>query len=176
MQKVILVDEQDNEIGTMEKLQAHMEGQLHRAFSIFLFNDKNEMLLQKRAEDKYHSGGLWTNACCSHPAPNESLEAATKRRLVEELNVHDVDMKKEFFFVYKTEFENGLTEHELDYVFTGVYNDFPEIIPEEASAYRFVSLPDLQKEISQMPKRFTHWFKLALPLLLEHNTALLVLK
>ncbi len=167
MNEVILVNEQDQEIGTMEKLQAHREGKLHRAFSIFLFNDKNEMLLQKRAETKYHSGALWTNACCSHPAPGETLEQATVRRLKEELGLSAIEMKKEFSFIYKAAFENGLIEHELDHVFTGHYNQLPKINIEEASAYRFISAQDLKKEIEETPEAFSFWFKIALPRVIE---------
>lgn len=169
MSEVILVNEQDEQVGTMEKIQAHKDGRLHRAFSIFLFNDKNELLLQKRADTKYHSGGLWTNACCSHPAPNESLEGATVRRLKEELNLTGIAMNAVFSFIYKAEFDNGLTEHELDHVFVGAYNNLPEVIVEEASAYRFVSISDLKQEIESTPEIFSYWFKIALPLLVEKN-------
>lgn len=167
--KVILVNEADQEIGHMEKLQAHREGRLHRAFSIFLFNDKDELLLQKRAESKYHSGGLWTNTCCSHPAPNETLNAATVRRLKEELNLSDVKMEPVFSFIYKAIFDNGLTEHELDHVFIGRHNTLPDIIAEEASAYRFISEQDLQKELAEQPDSFSYWFKIAWPLLIKKN-------
>ena len=167
MQEVILVNEQDEQIGTMEKLRAHKEGLLHRAFSVFLFNDKNEMLLQQRAATKYHSPNLWTNACCSHPIPGENLEDATVRRLKEELGINHVETKKKFSFIYKSVFENGLTEYELDHVFTGIFNKLPEINPEEASAYRFISVENLNKEIAKSPESFTTWFKIALPLLIE---------
>jgi len=121
MEQVILVNEQDEQVGIMEKMQAHREGKLHRAFSVFIFNNKREMLLQQRALNKYHSGGLWTNACCSHPKPNESTEAAAKRRLKEELGF-ETTLEKNFDFTYKADFENGLTEYEFDHVFSGVYN------------------------------------------------------
>lgn len=167
MQEVILVNEQDEVLGSMEKLKAHEEGRLHRAFSIFLFNDKNEMLLQQRAATKYHSPNLWTNACCSHPMPNENLDAATVRRLKEELGLENISLKKEFSFIYKAHFDNGLIEHELDHVFSGRYNAIPEIIVEEACAYRFVSIENLKVEIKQDPDSFSYWFKLALPNLVE---------
>lgn len=171
MQEVILVNEQDEQIGTMEKMRAHQEGKLHRAFSVFLFNDKGEILLQKRAATKYHSPNLWTNSCCSHPAPNESLEAATQRRLKEECNLSDIELKKEFSFIYKTTFENGLIEHELDYVFSGKTNIIPHLNEEEASDYRYVSIDNVENEISASPEKFTYWFRLALPQLVEKMKA-----
>lgn len=171
MQEVILVNENDEQIGTMEKLQAHREGLLHRAFSIFLFNDNNEMLLQQRAATKYHSPNHWTNSCCSHPAPGESLEQATARRLKEECGLSNIKLQQQFSFIYKTDFENGLIEHELDYVFTGLYNTLPTIIPEEASAYRFISMSDLLTEVEKSPGKFTVWFKLALPSVIEKMSA-----
>src|SRR5215468_430433 len=116
MEQVILVNELDEEIGTMEKLSAHEQGVLHRAISVFIFNEKGEMLLQQRASRKYHSGGLWTNACCSHPHPGEATHAAALRRLKEEMGF-ETSLKKAFDFVYKTSFDNGLTEHEFDHVF-----------------------------------------------------------
>lgn len=167
MNEVILVDQNDEPIGTMEKMLAHEKGVLHRAFSIFLFNDQNEMLLQQRAATKYHSPNLWTNACCSHPLPEENLSDATARRLKEELALEGILLKKEFSFIYKAQLENGLSEHEFDYVFTGRYNEIPKIIPEEAQAYRFISLEELELEIKQAPEQFSAWFKIALPELLE---------
>ena len=121
MEEVVLVDEQDKPVGVMEKMQAHREGKLHRAFSVFIFNDKGEMLLQQRAFNKYHSAGLWTNACCSHPKPNETTETAAARRLNEELGFK-TSLEKLFDFTYKASFENGLTEYEFDHVFSGIYN------------------------------------------------------
>lgn len=167
MNEVILVDKNDQPQGSMEKMLAHEKGVLHRAFSIFLFNDQNEMLLQQRAATKYHSPNLWTNACCSHPLPEENLNDATARRLKEELDLDGILLKKEFSFIYQAALENGLTEHEFDHVFTGIYNQVPKIIPEEAQAYRFISLPDLQQEIKDSPDKFSAWFKIALPELLE---------
>src|SRR5258705_9255778 len=119
-EEVILVNENDEQVGVMEKMEAHQKGLLHRAFSVFIFNEKGQMLLQQRAATKYHSGGKWSNACCSHPRPGEELEAAAKRRLREELGI-GTTLKKIFEFSYKVEFENGLTENELDHVFAGQY-------------------------------------------------------
>ncbi len=124
---VILVDENDNDIGVMEKLQAHQEGKLHRAFSIFIFNDKNEMLMQQRSLSKYHSAGLWANSCCSHPRPNETIKDAANRRLYEEMGM-SCDLTIKTNFIYKSQFDNGLTEHELDYVLVGYSNQEPIII------------------------------------------------
>ena len=123
--EVILVDEQDQEIGVMEKMEAHRQGLLHRAFSVFIFNEKGEMLLQQRSLDKYHSGGLWTNACCSHPRPGEDIQRAAQRRLHEELGFV-TSIEEIFDFIYKSPFDNGLTEHEFDHVFIGVYDDVIE--------------------------------------------------
>ncbi len=158
---VILVDEQDNDIGVMEKLQAHQEGLLHRAFSIFIFNDKNELLLQQRALSKYHSAGLWTNTCCSHPRPNETIKDAANRRLFEEMGM-SCDLKIKTNFIYKTPFENGLTEHELDYVLIGNTNQNPIINKEEVASYKWLSVSDIKKDIVSNPNHYTSWFKIAL--------------
>jgi len=158
---VILVDEQDNDIGVMEKLQAHQEGLLHRAFSIFIFNDKNELLLQQRAITKYHSAGLWTNTCCSHPRPNETIKDAANRRLFEEMGM-SCDLKIKTNFIYKTPFENGLTEHELDYVLIGNTNQNPIINKEEVASYKWLSVSDIKKDIVSNPNHYTSWFKIAL--------------
>lgn len=158
---VILVDENDNDIGVMEKLQAHQEGLLHRAFSIFIFNDKNELLLQQRALSKYHSAGLWTNTCCSHPRPNETIKDAANRRLFEEMRM-SCDLKIKTNFIYKTPFENGLTEHELDYVLIGSTNQNPIINKEEVASYKWLSVSDIKKDIVSNPNHYTSWFKIAL--------------
>lgn len=158
---VILVDEQDNETGVMEKMQAHREGRLHRAFSIFIFNDRKELLLQQRAIDKYHSGGLWTNTCCSHPRPNETVKDAANRRLFEEMGM-SCELSILTSFIYQTPFGNGLTEHELDYVLTGRFNSTPQINPEEVQAYTWMSLEDVRKDIALHPGNYTSWFKIAL--------------
>jgi len=158
---VILVDEHDHEIGFMEKIQAHREGKLHRAFSIFIFNDKKELLLQQRALTKYHSAGLWTNTCCSHPRPNETIKDAANRRLFEEMGMA-CDLKTETSFIYRTPFENGLTEHELDYVLTGTSNRNPLINKEEVENFKWISLEALRQDVSVNPTHYTSWFKIAL--------------
>ena len=164
---VILVDEQDHPIGTMEKMEAHERGVLHRAFSVFILNEHQEMLLQQRAPLKYHSGGLWTNACCSHPLPGESVEAAAHRRLSEELGI-DCYLTSLFAFQYRTAFDNGLTEHEYDHVLLGQY-DGP-LLPDasEVADYRYLSLPEIDQLLNTMPQAFTSWFHLAYPLLKKH--------
>jgi isopentenyl-diphosphate delta-isomerase len=161
MDYVILVDSQDNELGVMEKLEAHEKGILHRAFSIFLFNSKGEMLIQQRALSKYHSPGLWTNACCSHPAPAETILDAGKRRLQEEVGLSTV-LVDAFKFEYRETFDNALTEHELDHVLVGYTDDSPILNSDEAKDYRWVDLSDLPVEISLNPELFTVWFKIIL--------------
>jgi isopentenyl-diphosphate delta-isomerase len=158
---VILVDEQDNDIGVMEKLLAHQEGLLHRAFSIFIFNEKGELLLQQRALSKYHSAGLWTNTCCSHPRPNETIKDAANRRLFEEMGL-SCDLKIITNFIYKTPFENGLTEHELDYVLIGSTNQNPHINKDEVENYKWMPIEDIKKDIISHPDLYTSWFKIAL--------------
>jgi isopentenyl-diphosphate delta-isomerase len=161
MDYVILVDSQDNELGIMEKLEAHEKGLLHRAFSIFLFNSKGEMLIQQRAISKYHSPGLWTNACCSHPAPNESIIDAGNRRLKEELGLSSV-LVDAFSFEYREKFENNLIEHELDHVLVGYTDENPILNSEEAKDYSWINWSDLLKEIDLNPENFTIWFKIIL--------------
>jgi isopentenyl-diphosphate delta-isomerase len=158
---VILVDEQDNEIGVMEKLRAHELGKLHRAFSVFIFNDKKELLLQQRAINKYHSGGLWTNTCCSHPSPNETIKDAAIRRLYEEMGM-TCDLKIINNFIYKTEFENGLIEHEFDYILTGISNSTPQINKTEVESYKWQQISEIQNDINLNPNQFTTWFKIAI--------------
>lgn len=161
-EKLILVDEKDNEIGIEEKIKAHLNGgKLHRAFSIFIFNDKEEMLLQKRAKTKYHCPGLWTNACCSHPRPGEKTEKACHRRLKEEMGF-DCKLKEIFSFIYKTKFDNGLTEWEFDHVFRGVFNGFLRLNLEEAEDYKWIKIKELKEEIKKNPEFFTPWFKIAI--------------
>lgn len=166
MEQVILVDESDNEIGFEEKIKAHELALLHRAFSIFIFNNQNEMLLQQRALTKYHSAGLWTNACCSHPKPNETIEDAATRRLKEELGF-TTTLTKAFNFIYQASFDNGLTEHELDYVFIGNYNNPILFNKEEVADYKFISIQKIEEEIKNNPQKFTAWFKIALPKVVE---------
>jgi len=168
MEYVVLVDTNDNAIGTMEKQQAHLEGVLHRAFSIFIFNSENKLLLQKRASSKYHCGGLWTNTCCSHPRDNEIILDAAARRLQEEMGMH-CELKPIFSFVYKAEFENGLTEHEYDHVFIGQSDQIPKLDKEEVEDYRYISLEELHTEIKVSPQNFTPWFLIALDRVTEFN-------
>lgn len=158
---VILVDEQDNDIGVMEKLQAHQLGVLHRAFSVFIFNDKEQLLLQQRSFTKYHSAGLWTNTCCSHPRPNETIKDAANRRLFEEMGM-SCDLKIKTNFIYKTSFENGLIEHELDYVLIGSSNQNPHINQDEVADYKWASISDIKTDIISNPNQYTSWFKIAL--------------
>lgn len=158
---VILVDENDNDIGVMEKLRAHQEGRLHRAFSVFIFNDKQELLLQQRALDKYHSAGLWTNTCCSHPRPTETIKDAASRRLFEEMGI-SCDLAIKTSFIYKYSFNNGLTEHEFDYVLIGQCNSDPIINKNEVADYKWQSLINLKNDIKDKPDEFTAWFKIAI--------------
>ncbi|MFM9840370.1 MAG: isopentenyl-diphosphate Delta-isomerase [Cyclobacteriaceae bacterium] len=159
MDQVILVDQEDNEIGTMEKMEAHQKGLLHRAFSILIFNSKGEMLIQKRAKTKYHSGGLWTNTCCSHPLPQEKMEVSVRRRLKYEMGI---DVLPEFIykFTYRTDLNQDLIEHEVDYVFKAVFDGIPSINLEEVEDWKFIGLDELQKEIDLHPHHYTYWFKL----------------
>lgn len=154
---VVLVDDQDNKVGVMEKLEAHQKGLLHRAFSVLIYNSKNELLLQQRALDKYHSGGLWTNATCSHPMDGESIVEAGKRRLFEEMGFN-TDLQVIGNFIYKTDFSNGLIEHELDYVLKGFSDASPNINTLEVNAYKWISKEELQLELSKNSENFTFWF------------------
>ena len=159
MEHVILVDEQDNAIGVMEKLEAHQKGILHRAFSVLLFNSKGEILLQKRSKHKYHSGGLWTNACCSHPLPNETMQDATRRKLKQEMGI---DLQPEFAykFIYKANLDKGLIEHEYDHVFVGTFDDAPVANSEEVEDWKFIDMISLRADIEKNPESYTYWFKL----------------
>lgn len=162
MDKLILVDKNDTPIGTIEKMEAHQKALLHRAFSVFIFNTKGEMLLQQRALDKYHSGGLWTNACCSHPYDGQQTQAAAEKRLQEEMGFTTV-LTKVFDFIYKAPFDNGLTEHEFDHVFAGVYNG--AIVPDksEVEDFCFMSMEDIKESLQLHPQKYTVWFKIAFP-------------
>ena len=161
MEYVVLVDEQDNETGTKEKLQAHVDGDLHRAISVFIFNSKHELLLQQRAAGKYHSAGLWTNTCCSHPRPGEATEDAAHRRLMEEMGMQ-APLKEVFSFVYKASLEHGLTEYEFDHVFTGYSDAAPLPDVTEAGAWKYIELDELETEIKNHPEQYTEWFKICL--------------
>lgn len=166
MERVILVTEQDEPIGSMEKMEAHWKGVLHRAFSVFIINDRNEMLLQQRAKTKYHSGGLWTNACCSHPRPDEATDSAAVRRLQEELGF-TAPITKIFDFHYNAAFDNGLTEHEYDHVYFGNYTG--KIFPNnsEVQDYCYKKLEDIQSTINSHPHKYTAWFCIAFPKVLQ---------
>jgi isopentenyl-diphosphate delta-isomerase len=164
LQEVILVNEKDEQVGVMEKMAAHEKALLHRAFSIFIFNEDGLMLLQKRAASKYHSPGLWTNACCSHPIPGEATHDAALRRLHEELGF-TTPVEKAFHFTYTASFENGLTEHEFDHVYLGQYDGPIHHDPNEVEVYRYLSVSDIQNEITESPASFTPWFLIAFPLL-----------
>jgi isopentenyl-diphosphate delta-isomerase len=161
LEQVVLVDEKDCELGTMEKLEAHRKGILHRAFSVFIFNDDDQMLLQQRALDKYHSAGLWTNACCSHPRPGESSLSAAHRRLKEEMGL-ETELNFKTSFIYRSAFENGLIEHEFDHVFVGKTNALPQPNPAEVSSYKWLSISEVKKLIIEEPNKFTTWFKIAI--------------
>ena len=164
---VILVDENDVPTGTMEKMEVHEKALLHRAFSVFIFNSKGKMLLQKRANNKYHSAALWTNACCSHPAPGQSTLLAATKRLNEEMGF-TTTLEKVFDFIYKAPFDNGLTEHEFDHVFIGTYDNI--IVPnrDEVSDYCYKTLSEISDSIQSHPQKYTAWFKIAFPKLQEY--------
>jgi len=162
VEQVILVNEKDEQTGTMEKMEAHLTATLHRAFSIFIFNNKGEMLLQQRAATKYHNGELWTNACCSHPAPGEITLVAASRRLKEEMGF-TTTLEKAFDFTYKASFENGLTEHEFDHVFVGTYDGEIKINKTEVKDYCFKTIAEIESSLKSHPRKFTAWFKIAFP-------------
>ena len=159
---MIVVNEQDEQTGVAGKLEAHKEGLLHRAFSVFIFNSKGDMLLQQRAAGKYHSGGLWTNACCSHPAPGEETAAAALRRLQEEMGF-TAPLQKVFDFVYRASFDNGLTEHEFDHVFTGEYEGRIHFCGNEVMDYCYKNMGDISRSLQEQPGQYTAWFRLAFP-------------
>jgi isopentenyl-diphosphate delta-isomerase len=158
MEQLILVNKRDKAIGFQEKLKAHQLGQLHRAFSIFVFDSNGQLMLQRRASEKYHCGGLWSNTCCGHPRPKEQLEKAVHRRLKEEMGF-DCPLRENFEFIYKVKFDNNLWENEYVHIFFGQYNGLPRLNPEEASDWRWSNLQDLEKEIRASPERFTYWLK-----------------
>ncbi len=158
-EKVILVNEKDEQIGLMEKIEAHEKALLHRAFSVFVYNDKNQMLLQKRALGKYHSPGLWTNTCCSHQRENETNIQAGKRRLMEEMGF-TTDLKDTISFIYKAPFENGLSEHEFDHILVGNYNQDPKPNPDEVADWKWLTAEEVKKDIEKNPDQYTAWFKI----------------
>lgn len=158
-EKVILVNENDEPVGLMPKMEAHEKAVLHRAFSVFVLNDKNELMLQQRAADKYHSPLLWANTCCSHQRENETNIEAGNRRLQEEMGFN-TELKELFSFIYKAPFDNGLTEHELDHVMIGYYNGEPTTNPDEVEAWKWMDIDEVRKDIQQNPNIYTAWFKI----------------
>ena len=166
-EKVILVDENDQKIGLMPKMEAHEKGLLHRAFSVFVFNSKNELMLQQRALHKYHTPGLWANTCCSHQRDGESSIDAGKRRLSEEMGF-TTDLKETTTFIYKAPFDNGLTEHELDHILIGKYEGEPNINPDEVADWKWMSLDEVKKDIQANPDIYTAWFKIIFDKFYQH--------
>jgi len=166
-EQVILVDENDVQIGLMPKMEAHKKALLHRAFSVFIFNDNNELMLQKRALHKYHSPGLWTNTCCSHQRVGETNIEAGKRRLEEEMGF-SVGLKESISFIYKAPFDNGLTEHEYDHVLIGHYNEEPIINLDEVDSWKWMSLEDVKCDMQSRPANYTVWFKIIFEKFYEH--------
>lgn len=164
MTQVILVDEDDRQVGTMEKLEAHRKGVLHRAFSVLVYNSRGELLIQRRADGKYHSPGLWTNTCCSHPLPDENIEKACVRRLKEEMGIIATPSFA-YKFVYRVELEDGLVEHELDHVFTATFDGMPAVNPDEVQDWKFIGLKELLADVASNPQKYTYWFGL----ILEHQ-------
>ena len=168
---VILVDRNDRAIGLSGKLEAHRNALLHRAFSIFLFNSKGELLLQQRNPAKYHSGGLWTNTCCSHPLPGEDIHQAAARRLKQEMGL-ECGLDFLFKFRYRTPFENGLSEHEIDYIFTGTCDTLPVIDREEVAGYTYMAAPLIRTDIRENPEKYTVWFRLIWERVMKKLTSL----
>ena len=160
-EQVILVTPEDRQIGLADKIKVHQKKLLHRAFSIFVCNEKNELLLQKRVNNKYHSWNLWANTCCSHQRPKETLEKAAHRRLKEEMGFN-CELKEAFSFTYTAELENGLSEHEYDHVFLGRYNNSPSPNPAEVSEWKWVSLSELKKDLKNNPQKYASWLKIIL--------------
>ncbi len=166
-EQVILVDINDNQIGLMPKMEAHEKAVLHRAFSVFIFNTKNELMLQQRALNKYHSPGLWTNTCCSHQRDGESNIKAGKRRLLEEMGFV-TELEESISFIYKAPFDNGLTEHEYDHILLGYYDKAPNINPDEVASWKWMHLNDIKIDIKQNPKHYTEWFKIIFDKFYDH--------
>jgi len=158
-EEIVLVNSSGELTGTMEKLQAHIEGKLHRAFSVFIFNSKGELLLQRRALSKYHSGGKWSNTCCSHPRPGEDVKKAAQRRLAEEMGMI-CELEHIFSFIYRAELDKGLIEHEFDHVFVGVSDAEPIPVAEEVADFAYINLSKLEAELRLNPDKFTAWLKI----------------
>ncbi|REJ83083.1 MAG: isopentenyl-diphosphate Delta-isomerase [Bacteroidetes bacterium] len=169
-EKVILVNEQDQEIGEMEKLEAHRKGLLHRAFSVFIFDRSGNYLLQKRNPGKYHSGGLWTNTCCGHPRPGEDTGMAAQRRLFEEMGIR-CQLQYKFKFSYKSEFKNGITENEIDHVFFGKYDKPPNPDSEEVAEWKYADSSVIKSELTNNSEEFTTWFRICFPEVLSRKTS-----
>lgn len=167
MENVILVDKNDNQLGLMEKMEAHEKAVLHRAFSVFIFNPEGRLMLQQRALHKYHSPGLWTNTVCSHPRSEEKTSAAAHRRIVEEMGF-DCDFEEAFSFIYKADVGQGLVEHEFDHVFIGKSEKQPKINPDEVASWKYVDLNWLEKDVEDNPDNYTIWFKIALAEVIKH--------
>jgi isopentenyl-diphosphate delta-isomerase len=167
MEYVILVDEHDNPIGLMEKQAAHVDPHLHRAFSVFIFNSNGELLIQQRALSKYHSPGLWTNTCCSHPRDGETTMDAASRRLMEEMGM-SCEMHEVYTFIYKAPVGQGLTEHEFDHVFIGQSDDIPEINHEEVESWKYMPIDTLKNDIQIHPEQYTEWFKITFEEMTHH--------
>ena len=165
-EKVLLVNRQDEILGEMEKIEAHEKGLLHRAFSVFVYNNRNELLLQRRALSKYHTPGLWTNTCCSHQRENESNIQAGERRLQEEMGF-TTKLENQFSFIYKAPFSNGMTEHEYDHILKGFFNGTPQPNPNEVAEWKWVTLDHIEKDINENPDNYTAWFKILLEKYLE---------
>ncbi len=170
---VILVNKNDLPLGTMEKMEAHEKGILHRAFSVFIFNKEGKILLQRRSLDKYHSSGLWTNTVCSHPRAGEKIVDAVHRRLVEEMGI-DADVERLFSFVYNADVGDGLREHEYDHVFIGVSNTIPKPNPEEVGDWKYMDFDALVSDVQKHPEKYTVWFRIALKEVEKHKSKLLV--
>ncbi|RIA10380.1 isopentenyl-diphosphate delta-isomerase [Flavobacteriaceae bacterium MAR_2010_72] len=166
-EQVILVNENDEKIGLMPKMEAHEKALLHRAFSVFVFNDNNELMLQQRAAHKYHSPSLWTNTCCSHQRDGESNIEAGKRRLMEEMGFV-TELTEIMSFIYKAPFDNGLTEHEFDHVMIGTYNKEPKINSDEVAGWKWMSLEDVKNDIEVSPEQYTAWFKIIFDKFYQH--------
>jgi isopentenyl-diphosphate delta-isomerase len=168
-EQVILVNEKDEPIGLMPKMEAHEKALLHRAFSVFVMNEKGETMLQQRAKDKYHSPLLWTNTCCSHQREGESNIEAGKRRLTEEMGF-ETDLKELFSFIYKAPFDNGLTEYELDHVMIGFYEGVPQVNPEEVADWKWMKPDAIKKDMAESPENYTAWFKIIFERFYDHIT------
>ena len=158
-ENVVLVDRNDNPIGLMEKIEAHRRGLLHRAFSVFIIDDASRLLLQRRSQTKYHSPGLWTNTCCSHPRNGEILIDAANRRLMQEMGM-SANLKHMFSFIYRAEFDNGLIEHEFDHVFIGKSNSDPVINSDEVCEWKWTEIKKIKKDIIENSHHYTEWFKI----------------